>query len=109
MNLWKDYLKEREGLEVLEKEHGFATYIFRTFDCYIQDIYVVPEKRNSKFASHLADEVCQIAKEKGFKTLTGSVDLRASSYATSEKVLKGYGMRFYKKEGYITYYYKEIS
>lgn len=106
--LYKNYLKEREGLEVVETYQGFATYKFRGADCYIQDIYVLPEYRKFGVASHLADEIAELAKKAGINVLTGSVDTRAESAETSAKVLTAYGMKPYVKEGFVAYYAKEI-
>lgn len=107
--MYAQYLKEREGLELLETEYGFATYKIRPWDCYIQDIYVLPEFRKSGVAAGIADTIALLAKAQGIKMLVGSVDQRAPSADTSSKVLLGYGMRPYSKEGHMTYYCKEIT
>jgi ribosomal protein S18 acetylase RimI-like enzyme len=108
MSHYSSYIKERSGLEVLESEYGFVTYKFRHPDCYIQDIYVVPEKRQSGIAAEMADKVADIAKSKGYKILTGSIDYRANGADISEKVLRGYGMKPYVTEGSLTYFFKEL-
>lgn len=102
------YVKEREGLEKLESEMGFLTYKFRGVDCYIKDIYVLPEHRKKNVASIMADKVAEIAKAAGVHILTGSIDSRAGGAEASEKVLISYGMKPYTKEGFVTYYAKEI-
>lgn len=108
MSLYPDYLKEREGLSVFETPSGFATYKLRGSDCYIQDIYVIPEKRKSGEALKIAEEVVAFAKRQGYNFLTGSVDARANGAEDSVKILSGYGMRPYSKEGHVTYFVKEI-
>lgn len=108
MSLYPSYLKEREGLEVVETEVGFVTYKLRGKDCYIQDIYVLPEFRKDGIASQMADRVAEISKESGVRILTGSVDARANGAEVSDRVLVAYGMRPYAKEGFVTYYMKEL-
>lgn len=108
MSLYKQYLKEREGLETLELEHGFATYKLRGPDCYIVDIYVVPEMRKHGIAAFIADQIADIAKSHGYRMLTGSVDNRANGAKASHKVLQAYGMRPYLKDEFMTYYAKEL-
>lgn len=108
MSMYADYLKEREGLEVLETELGFVAYKFRPLDCYIQDIYVVPTHRKAGVAASLADRVVEVAKFKGYHILTGSVDQRAQGSDDSAKVLIAYGMQPYTVENSVVYYYKEI-
>jgi predicted GNAT family acetyltransferase len=107
--LYARYIKEREDLETLEKEHGFATYKFRSTDCYIQDIYVLPSHRKSGLAASMANEISQLAKQQGYKILTGSVDSRANGATDSHTVLKAYGMKPYVTEDYVTYYFKELT
>lgn len=109
MNLWKQYLKEREDVDVIETETGFATYRFRGADCYIKDIYVKPECRQKGAASEIADKISSIAKAAGIFILTGSVDGRANGADISRKVLIGYGMAPYRTEGNVTYYFKELA
>lgn len=92
----------------MECSHGFATYKFRDNDCYIIDIYVEPEKRKLGVAAEMANQIAAIAKQKGYKILTGSVDSRAHGAESSAAVLKSYGMSPYKKEDHVTYYFKGI-
>lgn len=109
MGLYADYLKERDGLETLSTEQGFAVYKFRGNECYIQDIYVVPKYRSLKVASSLANEIAKIAKKAGYHILTGSIDSRANGAKTSIKGLEAYGMKPYTTIGFMTYYAKELT
>lgn len=109
MSLYPDYLKEREGIETLERELGFATYKIRSHDCYIIDIYVVPEARKSGLASQMADEIAAIGRSHGLKVLTGSVDTRDKEAVRNEKVLLAYGMRKAHQEDHMIYFYKELT
>lgn len=93
MSLWADYLNEREGVHVLEKEHGFAVYeLHRGEVCYIRDIYVVPHLRHTGLARELADEVVRMVKLQGVKVLVGSVATNAVGATYSLKILLAYGM-----------------
>lgn len=109
MTYYKDYLKEREGIDVLEATDGFATYILRPTDCYVIDIYVVPEKRQSGLAAQMADQIANIARSKGIKFLTGSVDKRDPQALRNEKVLIAYGMHKAREHEHMIYFIKEIS
>lgn len=109
MSLYGDYIKEREGREIVETADGFATYTFVGQDsCYLVDIYVRPEARKSGVASDLADQVSEIAKEVGCKRLLGSVDPSLSSSRASFMVLLAYGMRPIGIEGNLVFFEKEI-
>jgi len=93
MSLYSEYVKEREGLEIIESDQGFVTYQLFDKKCYIIDIYVVPEAREKDLASKMADQVEQIAREEYCETLMGSVCLNLSHASRSMKVLMGYGMK----------------
>ena len=109
MSHYADYLKEREGKEVLETEDGFVTFQISGAECYIQDIYVVPEKRQSRVATVLADCVKDIALAKGCTWLSGSVSPSTSNSHKSLLVLLGYGMKLVKSDKDIVYFAKRID
>ena len=111
-SLYSKYIMEREGKGIVEKEHGYATYEFCQDNiCYIIDIFVEKEYRNVKYASELADEITEIAKERGCKILVGSVCLETKGVDASVKVLYGYGMRISHIDGNenMIYFKKEIK
>jgi len=91
-----DYFWEREGKFCLVREdEGFAKYSINGDECYIEDIYVVPEKRKTGIASQMADEIAASAKDHGCKYLVGSVAPEARGSTESMKVLLAYGMRIH--------------
>lgn len=96
MNLYKQYIEETTDTQMLETEYGFATYttMFNEggyFDCYIEDIYVIPEARKTHKASAMADEIAKAAKDQGCHRLLGSVNLEIKDPTRSVKVLLAYG------------------
>jgi GNAT superfamily N-acetyltransferase len=94
-SLYAAYLEEREGAHVYETERGMVTYSFSGPECYIKEIYVLPEYRKDGQASRMADHVVALAKEHGCTYVTGSVCPRAKSATESLRVLLGYGMRLH--------------
>lgn len=106
--MYQDYVKEREGLETYQSEFGFALYKIQSDECYIQDIYVVPEIRKSHVATQMADAVAVIAKSKGCKWLVGSVSPAANNAHTSLLILISYGMKLQKADKDIIFFAKEI-
>lgn len=109
MSLYGDYIREREGFEIVESEHGFATYLISGEECYIRDIYVTPEGRKSGLASQMADEISVIAKEKGCTYLLGTVSPVAKGATTSMKVLLAYGFEVFKSDSNMIYLVKGIK
>ena len=114
MSLLADYNKERAGRETIESDRGFLTYKALPSDespqeYRIFDLYVSPDFRKTGEASKMADQVAMIAKEKGCKILTGSVDTTAEGSTTSTKVLFSYGFKILRAEGHMIYFIKECD
>lgn len=94
MSLFAEYYKEREGVEVIERDLGLITYKFLPNGyCYIIDVYVKPDCRESRHCFTLADEVVAIAKEAGCSWLVGSVEPTLANATVSLKVLLAYGFK----------------
>ena len=108
MTLFAAYLKEREGVNLLETDKGFAIYVITGNECYIRDIYVKPEFRKEKVASHLADLICEKAREAGCKVLTGSVCPTTKGSTASLQVLLGYGMRLHSATANLIIFIKDL-
>lgn len=95
MKLFEGYLKETEDAELVRSETGFAVFKMQPDgSCWIRDIYVMPEHREAKAATALADAVCEIVKPRGVKRIVGSVSIHGKSVTRSIQVLEGYGMAY---------------
>ena len=95
MNLYRDYMKEREGGDLVYNDKGFATYkeikVGEIPLIYIVNIFAKKEYRKTGVASSLADQIAKIAESKGIKYLLGSVDPKANGATDSMKALLAYG------------------
>jgi len=109
MSLYASYLKERTSDNIVELPEGFATYrLLNTNQCYIIDIYVLPEYRKSGIASHLADTIVAMAKTQGCTELLGTVVPSTNSSTTSLKVLLAYGMSLHSADSNLIVCKKDI-
>jgi len=109
MSLYAQYAKERRGLESIEIKEGFVTFKYlNELECFIESLFIIPEKRKKGFGTLLGDEVVKQAKEKGRKYLTANVDLRTNGAGDSMKVLLCYKMKPYKANGDMVSFIKEI-
>jgi ribosomal protein S18 acetylase RimI-like enzyme len=109
VSLYADYISERTNDSIIEIPQGFATYrLLNEKTCYIIDIYVIPEARQSKIASKLADEITSLAKAKGCTELIGTVVPSAKNSDTSIKVLQGYGMKLDSAQNDLIVFRKQI-
>jgi|CXWK01.1.fsa_nt_gi predicted GNAT family acetyltransferase len=109
MSHFANYIKERQNKEIIEDENGFATYYFAGPDCYIEDIYVVPEKRKSGVAAKYADKISKIAQEKNCLNLIGSVKPTANGSTASLKVLLAYGFKLYSANEDFIWFKKKLE
>jgi ribosomal protein S18 acetylase RimI-like enzyme len=96
VNLWAEYLRERLGKLVLERDAGFAVYQYVVWDgvpaVYIEEIYVSPASRRKHVAVEMADAIVEEARAKGCQTLVGSVLPSANGATRSCQGLIAYGM-----------------
>jgi hypothetical protein len=91
LNLYKNYIQEREGADLVENGAGFATYKPQGDNIvYVMDVYVVPEVRGLRVASNLLDE---IAIKTECRWLITSCDENANNWEESEKAILGYGFK----------------
>ncbi len=64
--LYAEYIKERQGINIIEDEYGFITWQPRKDECFIVDMYVRPDYRKQKcgqrLLSRLVNEVKNSAK-----------------------------------------------
>ncbi len=108
-SLYAHYIAEREGKQILERPEGFATYSINAPECYIEDIYVLPEHRKSGVAAKLADVIAEEAKARGCTYLLGTVMPSAQGSTASLKVLLAYGFKLAKAETNAIYMVKELN
>lgn len=102
------YLKERQGLDSIIVDGGFASYLINGDECYIVDLWAHPENRNRGVASAMADVISTKAKSLGCKYLTGSVDTTKGDPTTSTKVLLAYGFKVFSSVAGGIYFRKDL-
>ncbi len=95
MSLFADYKAEREGKLVIETEFAFAVYSINKEILYLEDVYVVPERRDQDIARELCLFVIKIAKEKGCTRMLGSVDPSCAGAHNSMLALIKHGMKLH--------------
>lgn len=109
MSLYSDYIKEHEDREAIETDSGFVFFKIAGKECYIQEIYIIPEKRRLNIASDLANKVTIIAKERGCEYLVGSVVPTANKSTESTKTLLTYGFKLLRSEPNLIWFIKKVE
>lgn len=102
------YLKEREDIDCIVTDEGFASYKISGEECYIRDIWVHPDYRKKGIASELADQIASIALGAGCKFLTGSVSTTANNSTASVLVLLAYGFKIHSAVQYGIFFRKDL-
>lgn len=74
--LYSQYIKEREGFEVLETQFSFVCYKIREKECFVSHCYTSKEHRQSRSMGRLLIELTDIAHSRECDRITASIDLR---------------------------------
>ena len=107
-SLYPDYVKEREGLETLESDYGFAMYKIIGNELYCKEIYILPEHRRAGHAFDMGNALCEIGKMKGCQWFIGTVSPQANGAHESMLGLIKYGMKLLRSEFNLVYFIKRI-
>jgi len=109
MDYYAAYLKERENVDVIKHEHGFALIKPLNNALYIQDIYVMPEYRQKGAAKSMLHWVEGLAKEKGYGHVLGSCDPVAKGATVSMKAMLACGFELQACDGGLIYLIKSVG
>ena len=109
MNLYAQYIKERENSEIIIHEHGFITYkVLQNGMYYLVDVFVEKEHRKSGAARSLVDAACEIARSAGQTQVLGSVCLDANGVTQSLAAILAGGFKYSSSNGNMLYFVKDL-
>lgn len=116
MSLYSDYIFEKAGAETIEEEGGFITFLDTTLHpnlevegiFYLQEIYVAPEYRESGLAAKLTNQVIQIAKDRGYTQVVGTVCNVYKKFERNVAIIQQMGFKPLYQNGTIVVFTKEI-
>lgn len=103
------YLKERENVEPIFVENGFALLRVQDDCLYIKDIYVEPHARKGGQARALLTQAEALAIELGLTHILGSCSPAAIGSTGSMKVMFACGFELYRSEADIIYLLKPVQ
>jgi len=89
--LFGQYIKEYYNGEILEADYGFAIYYIKDNACMIDDLYIIPEKRRSKYAYDLVRSIETMAKECRCNYLEAEAFTDSSGFEYSVTNMAHYG------------------
>ena len=76
MSLYADYIQESKGSTVVEDEMGFYEYSLKEECLYIENAYIIPEKRGNNNGRKYMVQMAEIAKAFDLHQLTGVVNVK---------------------------------
>ena len=109
MNMYQQYIKERENLDVVETERGFICYRIDFPNCWINDYFVKKEYRQEGHGYFLANQIFQICKDAGVKEVHCQTDDNAFGCALSTYTVEHFGFELYRKIENLNYFKMEVS
>jgi GNAT superfamily N-acetyltransferase len=107
-SLYAQYVEEREGAQFIERAHGFAVFKMASDHCYLQDIFVEQEFRQTGLGVELMNEVIEVAKSQGHIKLIGSVVPSTPFSDNMFKIMQGLGFKLLSSSQDIIFLVKEI-
>lgn len=109
-SLYGQYIEEVAGKQIIETEFGFATFyiIPNSTACYIEDIYVVPEHRETSIGTDFEREVTNWAKQNGCTELIASVNTKIKTPERSMAVILKRKFKFSHVSGDMIFFAKDI-
>jgi hypothetical protein len=98
MEQYKAYLKETypgHDCYIDPEGRGWASYQINNDECYIDHCYMVPEFRNKFTMSAICANIEDIAREKGCKFMTGTVQIGTGIPERSVRMMLTDGYKFH--------------
>lgn len=106
------YIKEREGVDIIEEDSGFITYkhIPKRNELMVCDCFVIEEHRNKGIAKEWFDKITIIARELGCTSLVATTDPATKNWYIAEQAMINYGFGFevHLIESGLNFYRKRI-
>lgn len=111
MSLWAEYKLEREGKYTIESDDALCVYSIneKAGYCYLEDLYVKPERRHQGKAMEITNFIFQVAKSKNIKRVITSVVPTAYGSNYSLKCIMNYGFKLQSCSENIIFFEKEVE
>jgi len=98
MELYAAYIKEREGMDLIEKDYGFCTYKIINDYIYLADMFITKENRKNDLTRVLLEEVTSVGKNNDCKFVLGSFCLDTNNWQSGKALVKALGFKFFEKQ-----------
>lgn len=109
MNMFKAYLEEREGVEVVEFAFGFC--VLKSISpevLYLQDLYVEPSQRHNGKAQEIQEKCEKLARSRGASKIVTSVAPLANNSTYSVRIILEAGYELHSAEKDLIWFSKQL-
>lgn len=108
MQLYAEYIKEREGMSLYFIDHGFISYLLADNYLYIADMYVKPDYRRKGVGQELLNHVTDIAKKDKKKYILAQVDTSTNGFNASIDGMLKNNFEFYSSNEDVMHFRKVL-
>jgi GNAT superfamily N-acetyltransferase len=108
MELYAEYMQEREGATVISAPDGFLSYRIDGEECLIVSMFVRKASRTSDVSVRLLDTVLAQAKERRCRYMSGNVHLGTKNASESMKFFLALGARPLSANNSVITFVKEL-
>jgi GNAT superfamily N-acetyltransferase len=92
-SLYGQYILEKEGTQILEKDYGYITYKIIEKEIHIFDLFIVKEERNKNLGFILCKELESVAKECGCNYAMATIAMGTKGQTEALKFHLKYGLQ----------------
>ena len=108
IDMYEQYIKEREGAKLYKDERGFFTYRIDYSTFQVNDLFVLPEYRSTKASKEFAKKIDDLAVEHRCEKIFCTTCTDANNWQKSEHYILKNGYEFITEIGNMKYYVKEL-
>lgn len=107
-SLYAQYSKERSDVDIYEDECGFFSYKRMEDGIYLEDMYIIPERRGEKLSLRYISILEQICISNGISKIFSTIDCEANNFNHSLLAALHRGFKVLSADQNIIYIIKEI-
>ena len=108
MNLYAEYIEEREDAKLYHDEDGFFTYKLLNDAFFVKDLYVRKEKRREGIGNKYAKKIEELAKKHDCLVIFCTVCVEANNWEVSKEYIESNDYSYVNKVDTMIYFKKEI-
>lgn len=109
MELFDEYMAEREGATVLRNEDGFLSFRIEGDECLILNFYVCPQKRRQLSSFCLLEDLLDRVRLSKCRWLSACVFIYTRNSTESLKAILAFGLKAVKAENGCITFIKEFK